>query len=484
MVKLWFCWIFFVLFFNKVVGEKAGEENFNVEDVTDELFINFHESILVPLQQGDRSNDDYNDDYANKEDNEGDKVTSDEINLPWECPPDPFKNKCPKECQKEGIGVKLQHFEPINKDSDVDDNQRQQFFEPFPTEHNQSQQTSDAVTSDEVDARRECPPDPFKNKCPKECQVINDDRGCSLCVCPSNPKTHDFEPTVDNIQGQKIFKNFPTEQHESQSEVIEIQNVAPTQILSENWSNLFLTRSFTLAEKSDEMNKSSNFEILFDKELSAAENETKSEVIEKTYSSTNETDPNTIADEILSGEIENKGDVLEAEEQLLFENDVYIDPNNLFQSIKIQNDNETLGINNIGFENSTDKNPGHNETSNNEIQEGSSSIDDEIFTEGSGNEKASVDDENGDAEDSDVTVFEENPTVEPKQKMIEMHKCLCTEIETCLTEVWGNEIFNYKETSDLNLLTKCSLTFLKSDCSNSFNPETKQIFANKMMTTK
>uniref|UniRef100_A0A914Q373 Uncharacterized protein n=1 Tax=Panagrolaimus davidi TaxID=227884 RepID=A0A914Q373_9BILA len=387
------------------------------------------------------------------------------------CPPDPFKNKCPKECQvinddrgcslcvcpsnptthdfeEEEIEVKLQRSEPNNKDSDVDYNQIQPFFKPFLTEHDQSQQTSDAVTSDEVDAPRKCPPDPFKNKCPKECQVINDDRGCSLCVCPSNPKTHDFEP--NNIQGQKIFKNFPTEQHESQSEVIEIQNVAPTQILSENWSSLFLTRSFTFAEKSDEMNKSSNFEILFDKKLSAAENETKSEVIEKTYSSTNETDPNTIADEILSGKNENEGDVLEAEEQLLFENDVYIDPNDLFQSIKIQNDNETLGINNITFENGIDENRGHNETSNNEIEEGSSSIDDETFAEGSGNagQKASGDDENGDAEDSEVTVFEENPIIEPKQKMIKMHKCLCTEIETCLTEVWGNEIFNYKETSD------------------------------------
>uniref|UniRef100_A0A914Q0W2 Uncharacterized protein n=1 Tax=Panagrolaimus davidi TaxID=227884 RepID=A0A914Q0W2_9BILA len=351
----------------------------------------------------------------------------------------------------------------------------QQFFEPFPTEHNQSQQISDAVTSDYVDALSKCPLDPFENKCPKECLVIIDDRGCSLCVCPSNHKTHDFEP--NNIQGQQ----FPTEQHQSQSEVIEVQKVAPTQILSEDWSNLFLNRNFTFAEKSDEMNKSSSFEIIFDKEQSAAENETKSEVVEATYSSTNETDPNTIADEILSGEIENKGDVFEAEEQLLFENDVFIDPNDLFQSIKIQNDNETHGINNITFENGIDENHGHNETSNNEIQEGSSSIDNETFAEGSGNagQKASVDDENGDAEDSDVTAFEENPTVEPKPKMIEMHKCLCTEIETCLTEIWGNEIFNYKETSDVNLLTKCSLTFLKSDCSNGFNPETKQIFANE-----
>lgn len=29
----------------------------------------------------------------------------------------------------------------------------------------------------------DCPPDPYRYHCPPECQILSDDRGCSLCVC-------------------------------------------------------------------------------------------------------------------------------------------------------------------------------------------------------------------------------------------------------------------------------------------------------------
>uniref|UniRef100_A0A914XZB2 Nidogen n=1 Tax=Panagrolaimus superbus TaxID=310955 RepID=A0A914XZB2_9BILA len=93
------------------------------------------------------------------------------------------------------------------------------------------------VNADEDDVPGVCPPDPYKDKCPKECQVINDDRGCSLCVCASNPKTNDIgdeevgdvvelpqnEPIDEGFAGdnqqQRPYEPLPAEQHQPQHPV-------------------------------------------------------------------------------------------------------------------------------------------------------------------------------------------------------------------------------------------------------------------------
>uniref|UniRef100_A0AC34G1C6 NIDO domain-containing protein n=1 Tax=Panagrolaimus sp. ES5 TaxID=591445 RepID=A0AC34G1C6_9BILA len=97
----------------------------------------------------------------------------------------------------------------------------------------------DVEISDDDDVPSVCPPDPYIDKCPRDCQVINEDRGCSLCVCATYPKTNDTEEEkVEDVvvnwllqnktiikenQHQQSYEPLPVEQHQSKNSTSENQ---------------------------------------------------------------------------------------------------------------------------------------------------------------------------------------------------------------------------------------------------------------------
>ena len=67
-----------------------------------------------------------------------------------------------------------------------------------------------------------CPSDPYKDKCPPTCQVVSDDKGCSLCICadrpePNRPATNDIGDEVYLPPNEPIDEGFsPDEQQPHQ----------------------------------------------------------------------------------------------------------------------------------------------------------------------------------------------------------------------------------------------------------------------------
>ncbi|VDM98973.1 unnamed protein product [Thelazia callipaeda] len=66
--------------------------------------------------------------------------------------------------------------------------------------------------NEENKQQKECPPDPYRDQCPSECQVLTDDRGCSLCVCTRLaffPFNFHFSD-IQNLYFSKIQSNILT----------------------------------------------------------------------------------------------------------------------------------------------------------------------------------------------------------------------------------------------------------------------------------
>ncbi|OZC09732.1 G2F domain protein [Onchocerca flexuosa] len=70
----------------------------------------------------------------------------------------------------------------------------------------------------------DCPTDPYHDQCPAECQVLTDDRGCSLCVCArlffpfflkvsEPPQSNKVEENVDEVDKNVVVPN----EHEQSS---------------------------------------------------------------------------------------------------------------------------------------------------------------------------------------------------------------------------------------------------------------------------
>uniref|UniRef100_A0AC34GRK1 Uncharacterized protein n=1 Tax=Panagrolaimus sp. ES5 TaxID=591445 RepID=A0AC34GRK1_9BILA len=165
-------------------------------------------------------------------------------------------------------------------------------------------------------------------------------------------------------------------------------------------------------------------------------------------------EPETYKNIFLSTESDDKNDTVQNEKQKYANNET-LESEGIFGEIIVNDANFTA-----------------NKTSNDSF-EGSALIDDELVLDEFERQSASMDDEDGDDDFDTIWNSQKSnpikiaplfgPTILPikiEPKMKEMHKCFCSEIKECLSEAWES----YKEESDENMLTKCSLTFLKDDC--------------------
>ncbi|MCP9264851.1 Nidogen-1 [Dirofilaria immitis] len=79
----------------------------------------------------------------------------------------------------------------------------------------------------------DCPTDPYHDQCPVECQVLTDNRGCSLCVCAQPPQPNKVEENVNEVN--KIIvpserEEISVKQEESISkDALEEQNIRSKQ---------------------------------------------------------------------------------------------------------------------------------------------------------------------------------------------------------------------------------------------------------------
>uniref|UniRef100_A0A915PNJ4 Uncharacterized protein n=1 Tax=Setaria digitata TaxID=48799 RepID=A0A915PNJ4_9BILA len=75
----------------------------------------------------------------------------------------------------------------------------------------------------------DCPADPYRDHCPVECQVLTDDRGCSLCVC-TQPNKEENEKEAGNTVLPDQHKQISGRLEESaQKEILEEQDIKKEQ---------------------------------------------------------------------------------------------------------------------------------------------------------------------------------------------------------------------------------------------------------------
>ncbi|VDK46117.1 unnamed protein product [Anisakis simplex] len=71
-----------------------------------------------------------------------------------------------------------------------------------------------------------CPPDPYRYSCPTECEVLTDDRGCSLCICTQSPA---YQPSTAQQSPNDITNSIATPVQSYQYVPVAYPGESPTQ---------------------------------------------------------------------------------------------------------------------------------------------------------------------------------------------------------------------------------------------------------------